>query len=92
MNIDQDADGRISDRDIDITERLTKIQKDTTQVRLVWVAMIGMCVVTLILFAPWIPDSRIIALDNILDLYYVTQASVIGMYMGVKAYLGRKGH
>lgn len=93
---DYNRDGVVDQLDAEIAERLTNIQKnvdkDTNQTRLAWVAMIGICTVTILLFVPFIPDSRIIAVENILDLYYVTQASVIGMYMGVKAYLDRRNH
>ena len=43
-----------------------------------------------LLFSPFVPDSRIIALRDLLDLFYVAQASVVGMFMGVKAYMTRK--
>lgn len=78
----------------DVAERLKRLElqemKDTNQVWLAWAAMISMTLVTGLLFAPWIPDTRILALKDILDLYYVAQASVIGMYMGAKAFMTRK--
>lgn len=55
-----------------------------------WVAMLSMLVITLLLFSPFVPDSRILALRDLLDLFYVAQASVVGMFMGVKAYMTRK--
>lgn len=77
-----------------VAERLKRLElqemKDTNQVWLAWAAMISMTVVTGLLFAPWIPDARILALKDILDLYYIAQASVIGMYMGAKAFMTRK--
>ncbi len=94
MEFDHDKDGVVSEKDLQISEQLIRLQideqKDRNQVRLAWVAMISMTVITILLFVPWIPDSRIIALRDLLDLYYVAQASVIGMYMGVKAYINRK--
>lgn len=78
----------------DVAERLKRLElqemKDTNQVWLAWAAMISMTIVTGLLFVPWIPDARILALKDILDLYYVAQASVIGMYMGAKAFMTRK--
>lgn len=75
-------------------ERLRRLElqqtKDTNQASLAWVAMLSMVIITGLLVSPFVPDSRIIALQNILDLYYVAQASVIGMYMGAKAWLARK--
>lgn len=94
MNFDHDKDGIISEKDLQISEQMIKLQidnqKDQNQVRMAWVAMLSMLVITLLLFSPFVPDSRIIALRDLLDLFYVAQASVVGMFMGVKAYMTRK--
>lgn len=94
MNFDYDKDGIISEKDLQISEQLIKLQidnqKDQNQVRMAWVAMLSMLVITLLLFSPFVPDSRILALRDLLDLFYVAQASVVGMFMGVKAYMTRK--
>lgn len=94
MNFDRDKDGIISEKDLQISEQLIKLQidnqKDQNQVRMAWVAMLSMLVITLLLFSPFVPDSRILALRDLLDLFYVAQASVVGMFMGVKAYMTRK--
>lgn len=94
MNFDHDKDGIISEKDLQISEQLIKLQidnqKDQNQVRMAWVAMLSMLVITLLLFSPFVPDSRILALRDLLDLFYVAQASVVGMFMGVKAYMARK--
>jgi hypothetical protein len=94
MNFDHDKDGIISEKDLQISEQLIKLQidnqKDQNQVRMAWVAMLSMLGITLLLFSPFVPDSRILALRDLLDLFYVAQASVVGMFMGVKAYMTRK--
>lgn len=94
MNFDHDKDGIISEKDLQISEQLIKLQidnqKDQNQVRMAWFAMLSMLVITLLLFSPFVPDSRILALRDLLDLFYVAQASVVGMFMGVKAYMTRK--
>lgn len=94
MEFDYDKDGVISEKDLQISEQLIRLQidnqKDQNQVRMAWVAMLSMLIVTLLLFSPFVPDSRILALRNLLDLFYVAQASVVGMFMGVKAYMTRK--
>jgi hypothetical protein len=37
-----------------------------------------------------IPDSRVKALADLLGLFYIGQASVVGAYMGFTAYMSRK--
>lgn len=90
---DCDGDGTISQSDVALAEQISRIEllerKDKNQVRLAWVAMISMIVVTIIQFIPWITDSRITSLKDTLDLFYIAQASVIGFYVGAKTYLTR---
>lgn len=64
--------------------------KSTNQACLAWVSMIGMTIVTGVLLSPVVTVDRIKALENIIDLYYVAQASIIGMYMGARAWMSRR--
>jgi len=76
---------------VDLQNKIQLLKrKDINQGALAWAAMISMTLVTGLLFCPRIPDTRITILKDILDLYYVTQASIIGMYMGAKAFMNRK--
>ena len=90
---DYNKDGVIDCGDVDSYERITKAnllsKRDSNHVKLAWVAMISIIVVTMLLFSPQIPDSRIRALSDVLDLFYICQASVIGFYVGAKTYLER---
>ena len=90
---DCDGDGTVSESDIALAEQMSRLElierKDKNQVRLAWVAMISILIVTLIQFLPVISDSRIISLKDTLDLFYIAQASVIGFYVGAKTYLSR---
>ena len=52
--------------------------------------MASMLVFTTVLFLPVVPDSRVNALADLLGLFYIAQAGVVGAYMGVSAYMSRK--
>ena len=54
------------------------------------VALLGMVGFTGLLFSPIIPVERVNALGDLLGLYYIGQASVIGFYFGAQAYMSRK--
>lgn len=92
-HFDLDQDGKVSVNDAEtftkINTNLIDSARDKNQARLAWVAMISMILITLLLFTPLIGDARVASLENILDLFYIAQASVIGFYYGVKAYLSR---
>jgi hypothetical protein len=45
---------------------------------------------TIILFTPLVPVDRVLALSELLDLFYVGQASVVGAYMGFTAWQSDK--
>ena len=51
---------------------------------------INMVGFTGLLFSPIIPVERVNALGDLLGLYYIGQASVIGFYFGAQAYMSRK--
>jgi hypothetical protein len=49
-----------------------------------------MIVFTLVLFSPMISDSRVAALADLLGLFYIAQAGVVGAFMGMTAWMSRK--
>jgi hypothetical protein len=55
-----------------------------------WAAMASMIIGTILLFTPVIPDSRVTALSDLLGLFYIAQAGVVGAYMGVTAWMNKK--
>jgi hypothetical protein len=91
---DLDSDGVISEHEVTQADRLTELelreQKAATQKKMAWTSLVAMVVFTAFLFLPIVPDSRVDVLGNILDLFYLAQAGIIGAYMGVQAWLSRK--
>jgi hypothetical protein len=55
-----------------------------------WVSILSMVVFTGILFTPLVPESRVAALGDLLGLFYLGQASIVGFYFGAQAYMSRK--
>ena len=91
---DFNHDGKVDCEDATTLEKIRQAElndlRDKTQSRMAWVALFSIIVITILLFMPFIPDSRISALSNVMDLFYIAQASVIGFYMGAKAYMTGK--
>jgi hypothetical protein len=91
--MDLDNDGKIGRRDIDQSDRLLELElreeKADSQRKMAWAAIISMIVFTLMLFSPIISDSRVAALADLLGLFYIAQAGVVGAYMGVTAWMSR---
>ncbi len=92
--VDVNANGKLDSEDIELTKVIRDIEKNQyktlNQSILAWVAMVGISIVTILLFTPFVTDARIKSIEEIINLYYVTQASIIGIYMGVNAYMTKQ--
>ena len=91
---DLDHDGVVSDSEIAAVNAIhaaaTEDEKADAQRRMAWAAMISMMVFTSAVFLPIIPDTRIHALSDLLGLFYIGQAGVVGAYMGMTAYMSTR--
>ena len=91
---DLDGDGVVSDEEIkrsqDMLELELREEKSEAQKRMAWVAMGSMIVFSAILFSPAVSESRVAALADLLGLFYIAQAGVVGAYMGVSAWMSKR--
>lgn len=92
--IDVNKDGMVDSDDLRLEKEWTELElkeeKAEAQKRVAWVSIISMLVVTLFLFLPVIPDERIKALDNLIGMFYIAQASIVGFYFGATAWMTKK--
>ena len=90
---DADGDGIVTDEEMAAAERMIEIEnkdKKEDQLRqMAWVAMLTMVIFTLILFFPIIDNDRVLALDNLLQMFYIAQAGVVATFFGSSAYMSR---
>ena len=91
---DLDGDGVVTDDELAREQQMIEIElreeKAKAQQYMAWVAMASMLVFSTFLFLPIIPDSRVDALADLLGLFYIAQAGVVGAYMGVSAWMSRR--
>lgn len=85
MEFDLDRDGKVTEKELDIVERKTKAQR-----RMATGALISMVLFTAWLFSPLVPVERVNALSDILGLFYIAQAGIVGAYMGMSGWMSRK--
>ena len=90
---DLNRNGDLSPEEImqanELLELELREQKADTQRKMAWIAMISMLIFTLGLFLPIIPDTRVQALADLLGLFYIAQAGVVGAYMGFTTWMSR---
>ena len=91
---DLDQDGTVTDAEIarskEMLELALREEKSEAQKRMAWLAIGSMIIFSACIFMPIIPESRVNALGEILGLFYIAQAGIVGAYMGVTAWMSRK--
>ena len=91
---DLDQDGTVTDAEIARSKEMLELElreeKSEAQKRMAWLAIGSMIIFSACLFMPIVPESRVNALGELLGLFYIAQAGVVGAYMGVTAWMSRK--
>ena len=52
---------------------------------------LAMGLFTAVMFLPWIPLERVEAMGNVSSLFYISGAGIVGAYMGVSAWMSKRG-
>jgi len=90
---DLDKDGKVTDTEIKKSNELQELElreeKAETQKFISYIALISIVVVTAALMSPIVSDSRVSALADLLSMFYLAQASIIGFYFGAVAYMSK---
>jgi hypothetical protein len=97
---DLDNSNDLSDSELSLAKQLIEIEAEKAkeqdrdlkenQLRyMAWVSMISMIAVTIFLFLPILPVDRLLALDNLIQMFYIAQAGVIASFFGSSAYMSR---
>lgn len=83
---DRTGDGKVSDTELSLAQDLLEIElreeKSEAQKKMAWTAILSMIIFSGLLFSPMVPESRVSALSELLGLFYLAQAGVVGAYMG----------
>lgn len=91
---DLTGDGMISQDELNTSKELVELQikerKAQTQKHMAWVSMIAMIVFTCLLFSPLLEDSRVNALSDLLGLFYIANAGIVGAYMGFQSWMSKR--
>lgn len=82
---DLDGDGVMSTKEMEIID-----QKSRGQRRMAWVAIWTTTIITVLLVSPIVPETRVAVLSDLIGLFYIGQASVVGAYMGFTSWMQRK--
>jgi hypothetical protein len=79
--------------DIEIKNFLLELElreeKAQSQKVMAWISIISMIIFTALLFTPIISESRVHVLSELIGLFYLAQAGVVGAYMGATAWMSK---
>lgn len=91
--IDLNHDDVITEEEISQADNILNIdlkeEKANTQKKMAWFSMWVMVIFTAALYSPMMTDSRVEALNNMLGLFYIANAGIVGAYMGVSAWMSK---
>lgn len=94
VNPDLNQDKVITPDELAQAEELSQLyqgeEKSSTQRYMAWTAMGSMILFTGLLFTPLFGIDKINSLADVLDVFYIAQAGVIGAYFGLSGWLSRK--
>jgi hypothetical protein len=94
LDVDLNQDKVITPEELAQAGELSKLnqseEKSSTQRYMAWTAMVSMILFTGLLFTPFFSLERIQALSDVLDVFYIAQAGIIGAYFGLSGWLSRK--
>jgi hypothetical protein len=90
---DIDGDGVVSDAELahvaDIQKLEHNLRKQRAQRRMATACLVAMGVFTFAMF--FVDISRVKALADISNLFYITGGGIVSFYMGASAYMNRNG-
>ena len=93
-SLDLDADGVISDEEIEKADRILEMEiaseKSNSQRRMAWACLLSVIILTVLLVSPFVAETRVSALSDLVGLFYISMAGVIGAHMGVQAWMSRR--
>mgnify|MGYP000267468101 FL=1 len=88
---DLDGDGIVSDDELTKSKEMLELElreeKAEAQKKMAWIAMVSMLIFTVVLFTPLMSDSRVAGLADLLGLFYIAQAGIVGAYFGAAAWM-----
>tara|TARA_Y100000593_G_C4118258_1_gene241328 strand:+ start:125 stop:511 length:387 start_codon:yes stop_codon:yes gene_type:complete len=94
---DLDSDGTVSDGELAMASKIEQLEHQRQmhenldrmmdqQRMMAWVAMASMVLFTAAIFLPFVAESKVTTFSGILNTFYVSQAAVVGVFMGATAY------
>lgn len=90
---DLNEDGILENEELESADNTLELElkeeKADSQRRMAWVAMASILGFTLLMFMPFVPVERLATLSDLLSMFYIAQAGIVGSYFGMTAWMSR---
>ena len=92
--LDINKDGKVSDKEVELSHKVQQLReviaKSKNQQKMAWLALVGVLLITGLVFLPIIPDGRISLLGDIISMFYIAMAGIISTYLGVSTWISKE--
>ncbi len=93
-DFDLDDDGKTTQEEIDQGRAMLDLElaeeKSEAQRRMALGAMASIIGSTALILSPVVSVNRVAALSDLMGLFYISMAGIVGAYMGVSAWMSRR--
>lgn len=93
LTIDMNKDNVITEKELQQGRELLELnlreQKAKAQQKMAWISMISILLYAILPILPFIPADRLDTIEAISDLFFISQASIVGFFFGATAYMSR---
>lgn len=84
-DVDYNGDGKVTEQELNAYARKMRAQRN-----IAGTSLAAIIIFTALLMSPLVDVQRVTALSDLFSMFYVMMAGVVGAYMGVSAWMGRK--
>lgn len=88
---DMDGDGIVTEKELELQQRIIELEnsdkKADQQRRMASIALLSMLIVTVFIFTPIITPDKLIALSEVITMFYIAMAGIIAAFFGSSAYM-----
>jgi flagellar motor component MotA len=86
--MDRNQDGIVDDHELEVAQIEHDLRKQRAQMRMATASLVAMGLFTGAMF--FVDLSRVKALSDISNLFYITGGGIVAAYMGASAFMNRK--
>lgn len=94
--LDSNNDNVISKEELEQGRELLELnlreKKAKAQQKMAWIAVISMLIYATLPLMPFIPAEKLVFIEAMSDMLFISQASIVGFFFGATAYMSKNNN